>query len=67
MRGCWTWAQGSNSYTIIKNAEGTGYTMLIQIVIKQNIGDAISLLRQSLQEEEEMFGWLRADTSTIYL
>jgi hypothetical protein len=26
-----------------------------------------SLLRQNLQEEEEMFGWLRANAPTIYL
>jgi ferritin-like metal-binding protein YciE len=40
--------------TIIENAEVTGYTMLIQMAIKQNIGDAISLLlRQNLQEEEK--------------
>jgi len=30
------------------------------MAIKQNIADAISLLRQNLQEEEVMFGWLRA-------
>jgi ferritin-like metal-binding protein YciE len=41
--------------------------MLIQIAIKQNIADAISLLRQNLQEEEEMFGWLRANAPTMYL
>jgi ferritin-like metal-binding protein YciE len=42
--------------------------MLIQMAIKQNIADAISLLlRQNLQEEEEMFGWLRANAPTIYL
>ena len=41
--------------------------MLIQIAINLNIADAISLLRQNLQEEEEMFRWLRANASTIYL
>jgi hypothetical protein len=29
--------------------------MLIQIAINLNIADAISLLRENLQEEEEMF------------
>ena len=42
--------------------------MLIQVAIKQNTGDAISLvLRQNLQEEEEIFGWRRANAPTIYL
>jgi ferritin-like metal-binding protein YciE len=37
------------------------------MAIKLNTGDAISLLRQNLQKEEEMFGWLRANAPTIYL
>jgi hypothetical protein len=36
------------------------------MAIKQNIADAISLLRQNLQEEEEMFGWLSKCTYCIY-
>jgi ferritin-like metal-binding protein YciE len=33
--------------------------MLIQWAVKLNIAvDAIPLLRQNLQEEEEMFGWM---------
>ena len=60
MRGFWTWAQGSNSDTIIENAEVTGYTMLIQMAIKQNIGDAIfSFIKtKSPRGRKEMFGWL---------
>ena len=38
------------------------------MAIKLNTGDAISLLRQTLQKEEEMFGWLRANAPTwIYI
>jgi ferritin-like metal-binding protein YciE len=41
--------------------------MLIQWAIKLNIAKAIPLLRQNLQKEEEMFGWLRANAPTMYL
>jgi hypothetical protein len=34
---------------------------------KTDTDDAILLLRQNLQEEEEMFGWLRANAPTIFL
>ena len=37
------------------------------MAIKLTIADAISLLTQNLQEEEEMFGWLRANAPTVYL
>ena len=37
------------------------------MAIKQNIVDAISLLRQNLQEEEQMFGWLRANAPIIFI
>ena len=53
--------------TIIENAEVTGYTMLVQMAVKLNIAGAISLLRQDLQEGEEMFGWLRANAPTIFI
>ena len=50
-----------------RKCRSTGYNMLIQIAINLNIADAIYLLRQNLQEEEEMFRCLRANASTIYL
>jgi hypothetical protein len=37
------------------------------MAIKLNIADALPLLRQNLQKEEEIFGWLRANAPTIYL
>ncbi len=54
---------------IIENAEVTGYNMLIQWAIKLNIDaavDAIPLLRQNLNEEEKMFGWLRANAPAMF-
>jgi hypothetical protein len=41
--------------------------MLVQMAVKLNIADAISLLRQDLQEGEEMFGWFRANAPTIFI
>jgi ferritin-like metal-binding protein YciE len=52
--------------TIIENAEITGYNMLIQMALKMNVADAIPSLRQNLNEEEEMFGWLRANAPAIF-
>jgi hypothetical protein len=36
------------------------------MALKLNIADAIPLLRQNLQEEEKMFGWLRANTPAMF-
>src|ERR671920_1641195 len=52
--------------TIIENAEVTGYNMLIQMALKMNVADAIPSLRQNLNEEEEMFGWLRANAPAMF-
>ena len=52
--------------TIIESAEVTGYNMLVQMALKLNIGDAIPLLRQNLQEEEEMFVWLKANAPAMF-
>src|ERR687886_262091 len=51
---------------IVENAEVTGYNLLIQMAEKMNIGDTIPSLRQSLDEEERMFGWLRANTPAMF-
>ena len=51
---------------IVENAEVTGYNLLIQMAEKMNIGDTIPYLRQSLDEEEKMFGWLRANTPVMF-
>ena len=57
----------SEQDTIIENAEVTGYNMLIQWAIKLNIAaDTIPLLRQNLHEEEEMFGWLKANAAAMF-
>jgi len=52
--------------TIVENAEVTGYNLLIQMAEKIKRGDAIPSLRQSLQEEEKMFGWLRANAPMMF-
>jgi hypothetical protein len=60
--------------TIVENAELTGYNMLIQMAVKMNVAadadadaaDAIPSLKQNLDEEEKMFGWLRANTPAIF-
>jgi ferritin-like metal-binding protein YciE len=52
--------------TIVENAEITGYNLLLQMAEKINIGDAIPSLRQSLNEEEKMFGWLRANAPAMF-
>jgi len=52
--------------TIVENAEVIGYNLLIQMAGKMNVGDAIPSLRQSLQEEEKMFGWLRSNAPAMF-
>ena len=54
--------------TIVESAEVTGYNLLIQMAGKiGNVDDdAIPLLRQSLQEEEKMFTWLRANAPVMF-
>jgi hypothetical protein len=51
---------------IVENAEVIGYNLLIQMAEKMNLGDTIPYLRQSLDEEERMFGWLRANAPAIF-
>jgi ferritin-like metal-binding protein YciE len=58
--------QESIQDTIIENSEVAGYNMLIQIASKMKVADAIPSLRQNLEEEEEMFGWLRANTPAMF-
>ena len=36
------------------------------MAVKMNVADAIPSLRQNLNEEEEMFGWLRANAPAIF-
>jgi ferritin-like metal-binding protein YciE len=38
------------------------YDMLIQIVQRSNLEDAIPLLKQTLQEEEAMADWIKTNT-----
>jgi ferritin-like metal-binding protein YciE len=53
--------------TIVESAEVTGYNLLIQMAGKMNdMTDAILSLRQSLQEEEKMFIWLRANAPAMF-
>lgn len=51
---------------IVENAEVTGYDLLIQLAMKMNLDDTIPPLRQSLEEEEKMFSWLRTNLSAIF-
>lgn len=46
---------------LIEHAEMIAYNTLIQMAVKMNIGEAMVPLRQSLQEEEEMVAWTRAN------
>jgi hypothetical protein len=53
--------------TIVESAEIIGYNLLIQMAGKMNnMADAILSLRQSLQEEENMFAWLRANAPAMF-
>jgi ferritin-like metal-binding protein YciE len=53
--------------TIVESAEVIGYNLLIQMAGKMNdMTDAILSLRQSLQEEEKMFTWLRANAPAMF-
>jgi hypothetical protein len=36
------------------------------MAVKINVPDAIPSLRQNLNEEEEMFGWLRANSPAMF-
>ena len=51
---------------IVESAEVIGYNLLIQMAGKLNIVDAMPLLGQSLQEEEKMFGWLKANSPALF-
>jgi ferritin-like metal-binding protein YciE len=50
----------------VEIAEVTGYKLLIQLAMKMNLGNTIPPLRQSLEEEEKMFSWLRTNLSAIF-
>jgi ferritin-like metal-binding protein YciE len=46
---------------IIENAEIVAYDMFIQICQRSNLEDAISTLKQTLQEEEAMANWIKTN------
>jgi ferritin-like metal-binding protein YciE len=52
--------------TIVESAEVIGYNLLIQMAEKMKMVDAIPPLRETLQEEEKMFGWLRANAPAMF-
>src|SRR5437867_1369134 len=52
--------------TIVENAEVAGYNVLLQLALRMNIGDALPILRQSLKEEDDMYGWLRANAPATF-
>jgi len=52
---------------LIEYAEILGYNTVIQIATKMKIGEAIMPLRQSLQEEEEIFAWMRANLPSNFV
>src|ERR687891_645410 len=47
---------------ILENAEIIGYKMLIQLSQRANAQDAITILKQNLQEEESMANWIMDNT-----
>jgi ferritin-like metal-binding protein YciE len=51
--------------TIIENAEIICYNTLIQNSQIMNKGDTIPVLKENLQEEENMFGWLKQNTPSM--
>lgn len=52
--------------TIIESAEVIGYNLLLQMAVKMNMGDALVLLKQSFEEEERMFEWLKANAPVMF-
>jgi ferritin-like metal-binding protein YciE len=50
---------------IIEKAEIAAYDMLIQIVQRSNLEDAIPLLKQTLEEEEAMADWIKTNTPVM--
>lgn len=55
------------SDALIEYAEVLGYNTAIQLATKINIGEAIMPLRQSLQEEEKMVAWMRANLPSNFV
>jgi ferritin-like metal-binding protein YciE len=55
------------SDALLEYAEVLGYNMAIQLATKINIGEAIMPLRQSLQEEEKMVAWMRANLPSNFV
>lgn len=55
---------------ILENVEMIAYNLLLQTLIKMSIDDnvkeAIPILRQSLEEEEKMNSWLKANLPSIF-
>jgi ferritin-like metal-binding protein YciE len=52
---------------LIEHAEIIGYNTLIQMASKLSIGEAIPPLRQSLQEEDQMAAWARANLPSNFI
>jgi hypothetical protein len=54
----------------LENEEMISYNSLLQMVIKMSVDDNISevipILKQSLEEEEKMYGWLAAHLPRIF-
>lgn len=50
---------------LIENAEVIEYSSLIQMAQKMGFGNAMVSLRQSLEEEERMVAWIRANSPSI--
>src|ERR671928_75593 len=54
--------QRMQQHLIIEKAEIVAYDMLIQIVQRSNLEDAIPVLKQTLREEEAMADWIKTNT-----
>ena len=59
--------KGAKEDAVIENAEIVLYDMLMQLVEKMGITNAISVLDQSLSEEKAMADWIRTNAPDILM
>jgi ferritin-like metal-binding protein YciE len=59
--------KGAKEDAVIENAEIVLYDMLMQLVERMGITDAISVLSQSLSEEKAMADWIRTNAPDVLM
>jgi ferritin-like metal-binding protein YciE len=59
--------KGAKEDAVIENAEIVLYDMLMQLVERMGITNAISLLDQSLSEEKAMAEWIRTNAPDVLM